>query len=210
MVENEQFEDIIFTDESTIELESSTRLRFRRVGDFQPDMDDFESGIVNGNLVAKPKHPAKLHVWAGISCRGATKILIFDGIMRADFYIEEILQNTLVEFVEQHYPEHHRFMQDNDPKHTSKAAKEFIETRGINWCKTPAESPDLNPIELMWHEMKHFLRKDVKPKTLSELEAGIRQFWETRVDAEKCRKYISNMRKAVPEVIRRCGRATGY
>ena len=52
------------------------------------------------------------------------------------------------------YPHSHRFMQDNDPKHTSRRAAAFFAERGINWWKTPPESPDANPIENLWHELK--------------------------------------------------------
>ena len=45
-------------------------------------------------------------------------------------------------------------MADNDPKHTSKAAREFLEENDMFWWRTPAESPDLNPIEKVWHELK--------------------------------------------------------
>ena len=210
---DEQFTDMIFTDECTIEMESAVKFRFRRVGDFSKDLKGAEFGLAhNGQmLVPRPKHAAKLHVWAGISCQGATPILIFDGIMRKEFYIEEILSNTLKDFLQLRFPDgQHRFFQDNDPKHTSRAAQDFMDENGINWCRTPAESPDLNPIEKLWHELKHYLRKKVKPKTIDELKDGICEFWETRVDVEKCRKYIGNLRKVVPEVIRREGRATGY
>jgi len=48
-------------------------------------------------------------------------------------------------------------MLDNDPKHTSRAAQEFYAKSGINWWRTPAESPDMNPIENLWHELKEYI-----------------------------------------------------
>lgn len=60
-------------------------------------------------------------------------------------------------------------MQDNDPKHTCRHAEAFYERKSINWVRTPAESPDLNPIENLWHELKEFIRREVKPHTKEEL-----------------------------------------
>jgi len=48
-----------------------------------------------------------------------------------------------------------------DPKHTSIKAREFYERNQIKWWKTPAESPDINPIECIWAEMKQYIRKKV-------------------------------------------------
>ena len=101
----------------------------------------------------RPKHPVKVHVWAGISWNGATRACIFDGIMDAEFYCQ-ILDEFLVPFIRTVYPHHHRFMQDNDPKHTNACAQAFFTVRGINWWRTPPEYPDAYPIENMWHELK--------------------------------------------------------
>ena len=76
------------------------------------------------------------------------------GIMNSQFYCDEILQKTLLQFIETVWPDGHRFQQDNDPKHTSNYTKQFMAANGINWWVTPAESPDLNPIELVWHQLK--------------------------------------------------------
>ena len=40
-------------------------------------------------------------------------------------------------------------------------AKQFMQDNGINWWQTPAESPDCNPIENLWHELKEFVRREV-------------------------------------------------
>ena len=45
----------------------------------------------------KPKHSLKVHAWAGISRKGATKVCIFDGILDAELYCR-ILETTLLQF----------------------------------------------------------------------------------------------------------------
>ncbi len=128
--------------------------------------------------------------------------------MDAPLYVQ-ILDQTLIPFLEEVFPDRHRFMQDNDPKHTSRVAKAFFQDNSINWWPTPAESPDLNPIENMWHELKEYVRREVKPTTKDELVRGIMEFWET-VTGEKCRKYIRHLHKVIPRVIELDGAATGY
>ena len=83
-------------------------------------------------------------------------MLIFEGTMDAKFFVSDILTNGLLPFMKSAYPHGHRFQQDNDPKHTSRIARTFMEENDINWWKTPPEPPDLNPIELLRHELKHF------------------------------------------------------
>ena len=65
----------------------------------------------------RAKHPVKVHVWAGISLRGSTGICIFEGTMKVPLYTQ-ILDETLIPFATDVFPEGFRFMQDNDPKHT--------------------------------------------------------------------------------------------
>ena len=107
-------------------------------------------------------------VWAGISKRGATDIVVFEGIMDAAFY-QQILEGSLVPFIRHHYPEGHRLWQDNDPKHTAKTTQAFFVQHGINWFKTPAQSPVIilifiAYIVLYYSSVKlkgvHFLRKN--------------------------------------------------
>ena len=128
--------------------------------------------------------------------------------MDAPVYVD-ILQQTLLPFTSNVYPDGHRFMQDNDPKHVSKLAQEFLEQHSINWWRTPPESPDLNPNENLWHELKEYLRREVKPRTKDELVNGIEEFWGS-VSGEKCRKYIRHLHKVIPRVIELGGAATGY
>ena len=149
-----------------------------------------------------------MHIWAGISLCGPTEICIFEGIMRKELFVE-ILEKTLLPFVQKVYPDGHRLVQDNDPKHTSKYGVQFLQQHGINWWKTPAESPDMNPIENLWHELKEYIRREVKPKTKDELVRGIMAFWAT-VDVAKCTKYIRHLDKVIPRVIELEGGATGY
>ena len=128
--------------------------------------------------------------------------------MDADGYVS-ILEQAFLPFLRYVSPDGHRFVQDNDPKHTSKRSVAFFCQNGVNWFKTPPESPDLNPIENLWLEMKEYLRREVKPHNKAELVAGIEQFGGS-VTAEECRRYIRHLRKVIPRVIAEDGGASGY
>lgn len=192
---HDSFENVIWSDESSIQLDCHRRYCCRKEGE-------------RPRPKPRPKHPTKVHVWAGISKRGATGVCIFEGIMDAPLFCQ-ILQRTLLPFLQEKFPDHHRFMQDNDPKHCSRLAQKFYDDNGINWWRTPPESPDINPIENLWHEMKDHLRGVVKPTNKQELIDGIVAFWNT-VDEHKCAKYIGLLRKVIPKVIDKGGDATGY
>ena len=127
--------------------------------------------------------------------------------MDADRYIQ-VLQQTLLPFLREVLPQC-RFMQDNAPMHTSRKAREFFDENSINWWKPPPESPDCNPIENLWHELKEYIRREVKPHTKQELVDGIKEFWAT-VTVENCSRYINNLCKVVPKIIELNGAATGY
>ena len=157
----------------------------------------------------KPKHPFSFLVWGGISRRGRTPLIIFNGNMDSKFYQEEILKKGLLPFVNAHYPRGHRFYQDNDPKHKSKSTVAFMEQNGINWWPSPPESPDLNPIENLWAEMKKYISSVVKPMVKADLEKGLHEFWE-RVTVEKCNRYIDHIKRVMPDVIRAEGGPTRY
>ena len=83
-------------------------------------------------MQGKPKHAVKLHVYGGISRRGPTHLLIFDGIMESTYYCEEVLRLTYLPSLQQLYPEPEEsgegvMWADNDPKHNSKFARATME-----------------------------------------------------------------------------------
>ena len=193
IVEKEMFDDVIFTDESSFQVEYHSRRAYRRIG--EPRI-----------LRPKPKHSAKVHVWGGISKRSATEIVLFKTNMTATRY------TTILDaaFIRSSFSDSHRLLQDNDPKHTSRWVQWYFQENEINWWPTPPESPDLNPIELVWESMKEAVRNYYKRRTLEQLEDAIKHYWGSRMTPEACCKYVEHIYKVLPVHVTVNGQATGH
>ena len=77
--------DAIFSNETTVQLETHHHRCYRKAGE-------------KPQLKACPKYPMEVHVWGGISKKGATAVCIFEGTMDAVLHCE-ILQRTLLPFI---------------------------------------------------------------------------------------------------------------
>ena len=59
--------------------------------------------------------------------------------------------------------------QDNDPKHTSKFTIEWLKKKRIKVLQWPSQSPDFNPIEMLWLDLKGPAHKQM-PANFNEQE----------------------------------------
>ena len=93
------------------------------------------------------------------------------------------------------------FQDDNAPIYTAKDVKNWIAQKRIkvlpDW---PSQSPDLNPIEHLWSELKRKVRqRSVHPKNLHELEKALQEKW-----AKIMPKTYSNLIESMPNRIKAC------
>lgn len=98
--------------------------------------------------------------------------------MNASYYVENILEAVKLPFAEEKMPLQWVFQQDNDPKRTSKKAKEWFRTHNISVMESPAQSPDFNPIEHLWMDVKHGIR-GTRPKISEQQWEVAGNTWET-------------------------------
>lgn len=102
------------------------------------------------------------------------------------------------------------FQQDNDPKHTSKKAEKCLEDLHISVLDWPAQSPDLNPIEHLWMQLKYDLGKyENPPNGILELWDRVQEKWNG-IDKDACLKLIMSMPDRIQQVFKAKGGYTKY
>ena len=153
------------------------------------------------------KHDASVMAWGCFSSSGVGDITIVEGHMNAQMYII-ILSSNMIPSARRLFEVTYIFQQDNDPKHTARVVKKYPERKGIKVLDWSSQSPDLNPIENLWHKLKTLLNKE-KMKKLSELPELMKKCWES-ISPEYCNKLVEPMPRRMNQLMRNKALWTNY
>ncbi|RCN45747.1 hypothetical protein ANCCAN_08247 [Ancylostoma caninum] len=105
--------------------------------------------VKNGQLIREKNREKRL-----LFCK---EMLQTNARMDSRLYCKTI-KDYYLPFAESVFNGRCRLAQDNDPKHTSQFTSKHLDQWKIERLEWPPESLEINPIEFVWHQLKHFLR----------------------------------------------------
>ena len=81
-------------------------------------------------------------------------------------YYSELIENYFQETLQKSEKTCNRVLQDDDPSQNSKIARDELDIQNIKLFSIPARSPDLNPIENLFNQVRQTIKKDSLQKQL--------------------------------------------
>jgi transposase len=195
----EDWSNVIWSDETHIELQNYGQQWVQR-----PIGAAFEHPYLRTQV----PHAQRLSLWACFSGNRVGKLYIFDDILDAK-KMKQILRDYLLPSATELFVNRPWwFQQDNDPKHKSKLVTDWIFANGVQCIDFPPYSPDLNPIENLWHNLKTRV-SNRNCATLGEFKQVIAEEW-----AQTDRSFLDNLTESMHrrclKVLANAGHKCGY
>ncbi len=141
------------------------------------------------NTVPTVKHGGgSIMLWGCFSAAGTGRLVAIEGKMNAAKYRDILDENLLQSAQDLRLGRRFTFQQENDPKHTAKITKEWLHNNSVTVLEWPSQSPDLNPIEHLWRDLKMAVHQRL-PSNLTELERICKEEWQ-RIPKSRCENLL--------------------
>lgn len=165
----------------------------------------------------KSGRPGGHMVWGAIGYDTRSELVFMERCGPKNGYNSESYVLALGEGLQPMYTPGVAFQQDNAPIHKSGPAKDWFESRGVWVIDWPPYSPDMNPIEHVWWELKKQIhKKDPNLGAMGQSEAAVARFkvlmreaWN-EVDQDFIRTLIDSMPRRLEAVRLARGWQTKY
>jgi hypothetical protein len=161
--------------------------------------------------VHKRAHPIKTGAWACFCAAGPGYLKMYDQNMDAAL-MKATLSTELIASAKLHYngdaAEPWHLLHDNDKKFKSNLVTAWLHNAGVSTLEFPPYSPDLNPIENLWHVVQRKVDNHAC-ETREELEAALGKEWAA-LDPQLCRTLARSMPDRIAAVIEAEGWHTKY
>lgn len=198
----EDWEKVLFTDESPFTIRFHRRLRI-----WKKRGDRYNPKYCAGRI----KHDTKINVWGCFSVSGVGDLKKVEGIMESGQYLDILNQHMGPSadklFGKQVTPTW-ILQADNDPKHTAKLVQTFLQDSGLQILDWPSYSPDLNPIENLW-SIIDYASQSRQCKNEDELFLTLENAWKA-ISVDTLATLVHSMPRRIAAVLKADGKATKY
>lgn len=156
-----------------------------------------------------PDEPAyTVTLWGCFCAKGIGAGRIFLGELNSQLY-RDILEHNLKPSYQRFFPRGlWRFQQDNASPHYTAEVNTWMHNHGVHIMEFPPRSPDLNPIENIWHVLKYRVEHR-NPRTGEELEQFLGVEYEA-ISAEECATLAHSMPARLQQCMEYQGHKTKY
>lgn len=195
-----EWKNVLFSDETKINMINSDGKQYVR----RPPNKDMDPKYTKKTV----KHGGgNIKVWGCFSGHGVGPVRKIEGNMDKYQY-KNILEQTMIPYTDENLPVIWTFQHDNDPKHTATVVKDFLKKQSITVLDWPPYSPDINPIENLWYQVKKTVGAK-RATNVNQLYDAFKEAWE-QIPIQTCNKLIASMPKRCQAVIAAKGHATKY
>nr|CCA27456.1 Tc1like transporase putative [Albugo laibachii Nc14] len=168
-VDAKDWECVLYTDESSVQLHGTSG----NVSVWRRPNEAFHEKCTVPTFRSNRQ---SLMVWSSISASGVGKMLFCTDSVTGEYYRNLFLEEIPITRELLLLPVTVWFVQDGAPAHRAKATKAVVKELDLDDLGHPPQSPDLNPIENLWAEMKRELHKNPASSS-DDLKQKLGQIW---------------------------------